>query len=82
MASINISITKEIYQKLKKLKRPNESFSNVINRLITEKNNPFEYEGIWESWNEADIFEEGIKRARKGDQQKNTSIINEWSDEK
>lgn len=59
MESINISITKETYAKLKKIKRPNESFSNVIDRLISERKNPFMFEGIWIHWDEADLFEEG-----------------------
>ena len=81
MASINISITREIYNKLKQLKRSNESFSSVINRLISEKANPFEYEGMWEDWDDVVEFEEGIKKARKNDLQKGSSIIKKWGSE-
>ncbi|MCF2140702.1 MAG: antitoxin VapB family protein [Candidatus Lokiarchaeota archaeon] len=82
MSSINISITKEIYYKLKRLKRPNESFSKLINRLLENKKDPFEYLGIWEKKIEGDeedegrIFEEAIIKARKIDKQKNEYIIN------
>lgn len=37
MASKTISLTNEVYQLLKRLKLPNESFGDVIKRLCNEK---------------------------------------------
>lgn len=53
MESKNISIRKDIYKKLKNLKKQNESISDVIERLINEgsKGTGFrlmKYFGAWE----------------------------------
>ena len=37
--STQISIRKEVYEKLKRAKQDNESFSDVIDRLLTSKSN-------------------------------------------
>jgi predicted CopG family antitoxin len=37
MSSVNISITEDVYSLLKRLKRENESFSEIILNLIEEK---------------------------------------------
>lgn len=78
MASKNISITKDIYSKLKRLKRPNESFSGVIGRLLKKQKNIFEFIGIWEDWDEADLFEEGINKAKEIEENKTKQIIESW----
>lgn len=78
MASKNISITKDIYSKLKRLKRPNESFSGVIGRLLKKKKNPFEFLGIWEEWDKFDLFEEGINKSKENDKNKTNLIIESW----
>ncbi|MHA1719524.1 MAG: antitoxin VapB family protein [Promethearchaeota archaeon] len=78
MASKNISITEEIYSKLKRLKRPNESFSGVIGRLLKKQKNPFDFIGIWEDWDNFDLFEEGINKAKECDKPKGEQIINSW----
>ncbi len=78
MASKNISITKDIYSKLKRLKWPNESFSGVIGRLLKKQKNPFEFIGIWEDWDKADLFEEGINKAKEIDKNKTKQIIESW----
>ena len=80
MASKNISITTEIYSKLKRVKRPNESFSGVIARLLKKRKSPFEFIGIWEEWDDFTMFEEGINKARKEDRKKIIQIVNTWND--
>ena len=80
MASKNISITTEIYSKLKRVKRPNESFSGVIARLLKKRKSPFEFIGIWEEWDDFTMFEEGINKARKDDRKKIIQIVNTWND--
>ena len=78
MASKNISITKDIYSKLKRLKRHNESFSGVIGRLLKKRKNPFEFIGIWEEWDKFDLFEEGINKAKEIEKNKTKKIIESW----
>ena len=80
MPSKNISITADIYAKLKQIKRPNESFSGVIGRILDKPRDIFEFIGIWEDWNEFDTFEDGIKKAREQDKQKSDQIIDSWTD--
>ena len=80
MTSKNISITTEIYSKLKKVKRPNESFSGVIGRLLQKQKSPFEFIGIWEEWDDFTMFEEGINKAREDDRKKINQIVNTWND--
>ena len=80
MASKNISITTEIYSKLKKVKRPNESFSGVIARLLKKRKSPFEFLGIWEKWGDFAMFEKGITKARKEDRKKIKQIVDAWND--
>jgi predicted CopG family antitoxin len=47
MTSKMISIRDDIYKKLKKLKGPNESFSELIERLIAnQQKNPLKHFGI------------------------------------
>lgn len=40
MASKTITISKDVYDKLKKMKRPDESFTQVISRLVEKKGDP------------------------------------------
>ena len=65
MSSINISITEDIYDKLKILKKDNESFSDVIRNLVNEKDISSCY-GLWKGDSETVEFirNEAIK-ARK-----------------
>jgi len=49
MASKNISITEEVYNKLVKIKREDESFSELFLRLLnSQKNNLEEVFGTWD----------------------------------
>ncbi|MHA1343356.1 MAG: antitoxin VapB family protein [Promethearchaeota archaeon] len=48
MASKNISITKDVYDKLMKIKRENESFSELFLRLLKIQKNTIEKSfGAW-----------------------------------
>ncbi len=39
MTSVQISVRKDVYEKLKKAKRPDESFSDTIERILGGKSN-------------------------------------------
>ncbi|MHA1490683.1 MAG: antitoxin VapB family protein [Promethearchaeota archaeon] len=70
MTSKMISIREDIYRDLKQLKGQNESFSEVIERLITKrKKDPLKNFGIFNSLPKEimDDFENAIIEARKED---------------
>jgi len=49
MTSKNISITEEVYNKLMKIKRTNESFSELFLRLLRVQKTNFENSfGVWD----------------------------------
>ena len=62
MSTKNISITEDAYARLAALKRPNESFSQVIRR-ITERRSILELAGIL-SASEAQEFRDSVKVSR------------------
>lgn len=47
MASKNITITEEVYEKLRAHKRADESFSDVIERLASAKTSPMDVAGAY-----------------------------------
>lgn len=47
MASKNITITEAAYERLRRFKRPDESFSDVINRLTGANADPLAFAGRW-----------------------------------
>ena len=63
MGSKNISISEEAYQRLSALKKPNESFTQVINRL-TQKRSILELAGTLSEEDAAEIIE-NINNLRK-----------------
>ncbi|MHA1672927.1 MAG: antitoxin VapB family protein [Promethearchaeota archaeon] len=75
MASKNISITSDIYHKLKQLQRPKESFSGVIGRLLDQHKNPLEFLGKWKDWDDFSLFEEGISKSKGVDKEKDEILM-------
>ncbi len=68
MASKIISIREEIYNQLAQLKGPNDSFSDIIERLIKQcRKDPLAHFGIGKDVAEAEAaeFEQVITNARK-----------------
>jgi len=63
MGSKNISISDEAYKRLASLKRPNESFTQVINRL-TQKRSILDLAGTLSEQEAAEIIE-NINNLRK-----------------
>lgn len=47
MASKNITITEETYEKLRAHKRADESFSDVIERLTSSSSSPMDAAGVY-----------------------------------
>jgi len=78
MASINISLKEEAYQRLEALKRPDESFSDEILRLTEKKTGEnlmraFEQMGSLSRGSERE-FEEGAKKSKM----KMAAVLKKW----
>ncbi|MEX2682753.1 MAG: antitoxin VapB family protein [Candidatus Sigynarchaeota archaeon] len=68
MTSKNISITKDVYDTLMRLRHGDESFSDVIRRLVNEqKRDPLRFFGILndEAPEDIDIVENSMEEARQ-----------------
>jgi predicted CopG family antitoxin len=75
MSSKNISISDEAYNRLKKFKGKNESFTDVINRL-TSKSTLLELRGTL-SKNEADSIRTAIEESRKAGRERMERLFEE-----
>jgi len=65
-----ISIRDDIYKNLKKLKGPNESFSELIERLMSnQQKDPLKHFGIAKNLSDdvLDEFEKAVKEGKKKD---------------
>lgn len=84
MTSKMISIRDDVYKNLKKLKGPNESFSELIERLITnQQKEPLKHFGIAKDLSKdiLDMFEEAVNEGKKNDAIKSTTKFLEiWGD--
>ena len=70
MASKTISVTEEVYEMLQRLKLPNESFGDVLKKLIEEKisANLIDWvntEELWEDMDEQELESIDIIQQRK-----------------
>lgn len=77
MSTKNISITEDAYARLAALKRPNESFSQVIRR-ITERRSILELAGIL-SASEAQEFKNSVKASRDLSKARLVDIERSWA---
>jgi len=66
MSSINISINEDVYKMLKGLKREDESFSEIIKSLISEKEISKCYGLLSDKKEDFEIIEKEASAARKG----------------
>lgn len=84
MTSKMISIRDDVYKNLKKLKSPNESFSELIERLIAnQQKDPLKFFGIAKDLSSevVDEFEKAIIEAKKNDAMKSISKFSElWGE--
>lgn len=84
MTSKMISIRDDVYKSLKNLKGPNESFSELIERLIAnQKKDPLKYFGIAKDLSSEilDEFEKALIEAKKSDALKSISKFSEiWGE--
>ena len=84
MTSKMISIRDDIYKNLKKLKNPNESFSELLERLIyNQKKDPLKHFGIANNLSDdiLDEFETTVKEGKKKDATILSSKFSEiWGD--
>ena len=68
MGTKTISITEDVYNELSKLKRPEESFSDELRRMVRTKGKISECAGLWSKWmsnNDIDSIESNIGERRK-----------------
>jgi len=65
MASKNLAIKEEVYDKLIEAKKDNESFSDVIERLLEGKSELLSYAGVFSGDKEFDEVLKDIKEVRK-----------------
>jgi predicted CopG family antitoxin len=65
MSSVNISITEDVYRKLKKLKGGDKSFSEVITLLVERKKDISRCFGLLEGEEGLDEIREEAARSRK-----------------
>jgi len=84
MTSKMISIRDDVYKNLKKLKSPNESFSELIERLIAnQQKDPLKFFGIAKDLSSelVEEFEKAIIEAKKNDAMKSISKFSElWGE--
>jgi len=84
MTSKMISIRDDVYENLKKLKGSNESFSELIERLIAnQQKDPLKFFGIAKDLSNefVDEFEKAIMEAKKNDAMKSISKFSElWGE--
>jgi predicted CopG family antitoxin len=71
MSSINISINEDVYKMLKGLKREDESFSEIIKSLISEKEISKCYGLLSDKKEDFEIIEKEASAARKGKWRRN-----------
>lgn len=66
MASHQISIRDNVYQKLKNMKQENESYSDIIERLLSNKGNVEDLKELYGILGEDDLgFQDILKSSRK-----------------
>ena len=68
MATKTISIMDDVYETLKSLKAPHESFSDEIRRLIKTKGSILDFAGKWGDISDAEAnrMEEAMMKTRTG----------------
>ena len=68
MGTKTITLMDDAYKRLKTLKGPEESFSDIVRRLTSEKGSILEFAGAWKdmSEKEAEELKKKILDGRKG----------------
>ena len=75
----NISLSDEAYELLKSIKGKNESFSEVIKRIVGEKGNLSEIIDLYPELKEEKEYEENIKTIREELDKTAKRVVNEMS---
>lgn len=65
MGTMTISITKDVYCKLKKMERKDESFSEIIHELINKKQNVAKCFGLLKEDKNVEAIEKEVSCSRK-----------------
>ena len=75
----NISLSDEAYELLKNIKGKNESFSEVIKRIIGEKGNLLEILDLYPELTGEKEFEDNVEGVREEFNKRTKRLINEMS---
>jgi predicted CopG family antitoxin len=79
VASRTISLSTDAYEMLRREKRPEESFSDVVRRLV-RKPNPLDYVGAWAEVPDAEVdrMKRDIKAWRRSGDGKLRKKLAKW----
>jgi predicted CopG family antitoxin len=79
MGTKTISITDDVYERLKAMKTPGESFSDELRRLTTSKGSILDFAGAWKDLSEEDSkkMKENIREKRK-DKSRLEEVNKKW----
>lgn len=78
MGSKHISIRDDVYKKLEARKLPNESFSDIIEKLLQENTNPFECMGLWKDIEHIEEITEVIQENKKINKKKTEQLFTQF----
>lgn len=74
MSTKTISIMEDVYDILNSNKMPEESFSEVIRRLVSKKNDISEFAGAWKDV-DTDFIKNTIKKIKKNNAEKYEAMV-------
>ncbi|MGC8514567.1 MAG: antitoxin VapB family protein [Thermoplasmata archaeon] len=66
MSTKNIALREEVYKKLKEAKRPDESFSDIINELLEHKGSLLPLWGSLSGYKTLEVIEKDVNAIRSG----------------
>lgn len=77
MAAKMVALDEEAYDRLKRMKRPGESFSDVVKRVAVKRRPLTDFIGIWKDYPEDDFreFEEWRRWSREADLRRQRRLI-------
>ena len=83
MGTKTISITDDVYSELVRVKRPEESFSDEIRRLVRRKGKLSDCIGLWAKWmtkEQMNEIDENIKKRREMSRKAKEEKMRLWNE--